>query len=465
MPDTDLSLYAHLMRRAGFGARISELEEFADQGYDAVVDDLLHPERFPDIEMDVLERYYGTGNQGWSTKWWHRMLNSRRQLEEKMLLFWHYVFATGNSKSGHPPSSQAQIEMFRRHALSDFGTLLNELSKDPAMIFWLDNNENLKEEPNENWGRELLELFSMGVGNYTEEDVKGATQAFTGWTLSTPVPGAGSKYGGYDSQFVYMPNEHDNGNKQFLGETGPLNGGDIVEIVVRQPATANFLVRQLYTYFVADEPPVAGWNELPPQDPEAIQTLIDAYFESNGDVRHILHVLFTSDFFKEARFKRVKTPVELITGMLKLVGTFTFPETDFSQHTGAGGSMGQGLMNPLTVEGWPRGTGWIDGGTLNERINYAVNELDDPSKPGVKAVIDRLSSNGGSVSPDDFVDKCLAILDPAPVSEETRSGLLAYAESSGGDLDLEDPEVQKRTGARVARMLQLIVATREYQFG
>ena len=186
----DVDLYAHLMRRAGFGARLDELEVLASRPYEDVVEDLLHPERFPDVEIDMIERFYSTGNAGYGPIWWSRMFNSRRQLEEKMTLFWHHIFATGQSKSAHNPSAQAQINMFRRLGLTDIRTLLLELSKDPAMIFWLDNNENLKDEPNENYGRELLELFSMGVGNYTEEDVKAAAYAFTGWTLETPIPGA-----------------------------------------------------------------------------------------------------------------------------------------------------------------------------------------------------------------------------------------------------------------------------------
>ena len=148
----DLDLYAHLMRRAGFGARLDELEVLASRPYEDVVEDLLHPERFPDVEIDMIERFYSTGNAGYGPIWWSRMFNSRRQLEEKMTLFWHHIFATGQSKSAHNPSAQAQINMFRRLGMTDIRTLLLELSKDPAMIFWLDNNENLKDEPNENYG-------------------------------------------------------------------------------------------------------------------------------------------------------------------------------------------------------------------------------------------------------------------------------------------------------------------------
>ena len=304
----DLNLYAHLMRRAGFGARLDELEVLASRPYEDVVEDLLHPERFPDVEIDMIERFYSTGNAGYGPIWWSRMFNSRRQLEEKMTLFWHHIFATGQSKSAHNPSAQAQINMFRRLGMTDIRTLLLELSKDPAMIFWLDNNENLKDEPNENYGRELLELFSMGVGNYTEEDVKAAAYAFTGWTLETPIPGAGSRYGGYHSKFVYLEDEHDHSDKDFLGELGDWDGDDIVDIIVKQPAAARFISRHMYNYFVADEPPVSNWNETSPKDPAAINVLSEAYLSSDGDIRSMLRALFNSDFFKDARYMRVKTP-------------------------------------------------------------------------------------------------------------------------------------------------------------
>ncbi len=150
MASNDIALMAHLMRRAGFGARIDELEALASRPYADVVEDLLNPEQFPDIETDLWERFCGTGKQGWHHLWWSRMLNSKRQLEEKMVLFWHYLFATGQVKSGHDKVAHDQIDMFRSIALSDIRTVLVKLSKDPAMIFWLDNNENIKDEPNEN---------------------------------------------------------------------------------------------------------------------------------------------------------------------------------------------------------------------------------------------------------------------------------------------------------------------------
>ena len=325
MPQPDLALIAHLMRRAGFGATRSELEEYALKDYEEVVEDLLHPDRFPEIEDDVLRRYipnYTSLDDAafplWASRWIYMMINTRRPLEEKMALFWHHVFATGWGKGEHTPSIVTQIEGFRRWGMTDIRTILLELSQDPAMIFWLDNCENQNGEPNENYGRELLELFSMGVGNYTEDDVKSAAGAFTGWTFKQPLPIY--PYSTAVTEFEYREDDHDDGVKTFLGESGRFNGGDIIDIIVNQPATPRFLCRHLYNFFVADEPPVPSWPDIQPRDVGAIETLSGTFVESGGDIRSVLRVLFNSDFFKEARFRRVKSPVELVAGTIKLVG-------------------------------------------------------------------------------------------------------------------------------------------------
>ncbi len=463
MSHNDIALMAHLMRRAGFSARREELEEFAARDYDSVVEELLDPEGVPEVETDVLHRYLGGSGGPWAQgEWIYRMLNSKRQLQEKMALFWHHVLATGSEKSGD--HVQRQIDKFRRICMSDVHTILTELSLDPAMLMWLDNQENMKAEPNENYGRELLELFSMGVGNYTEDDVKGSTQAFTGWSFLTPIPHGGSQRRGNPSKFRYLEREHDEGEKEFLGESGRFNGEDIIDVIAKQPATARFISRHLYTFFVADEPNVASWNEIPPQDPDAIDTLVAAYFDSGGELRPILRVLFNSEFFKAASYKRVKSPTELVTGVLKLVDTYRYPEPGFPRIGGVIGQMGQRLLNPLTVEGFHTGQEWIDGGTLNGRINFAVNEVADASKPGVQGIVRRLAADGGSIPPADFVARCLDLAGPMVVGGDTRGGLMEYAES-GGDLRFDTSDEQATSQERVVRMLQLIVSTREYQFG
>ncbi len=460
MDPTDIQLMAHLLRRAGFGARRDELEEYVAKGYEAVVDDLVNPERLPDVEEDLLNRY---SDMTFEAKWFFRMANTQRPLLEKMALFWHGVLATGSSKSGHHNTAYDQILMLREVALSDLRTILSEMSKDPAMIFWLDNNENVRDEPNENYGRELLELFSMGVGNYTEEDVKASTQSFTGWSFQSIIPGS-TPYGKYPTHFLYRNDEHDVGAKSFLGQSGRLNGEDIIDVVVKQPATARFIARHLYTFFVADEPAVASWNDLPPRDSEAIDILVKAYFESGANMRYILRVLFNSVFFKEARYRKVKSPAEVVTGVMKLTGDARFPATGIQRFVRANMAMGQTLTNHVSVEGWHTGPDWIDGGTLNERVNFAVNEVEDSDKPGIRDMVERFASSAAPVSPGDFVERSLDLAGPVRVDDDTRTGLLSYAES-GGELVFGTEAKREQSAARIVRMLQLIVSAREYQFG
>ena len=466
MPQNDIALTAHLMRRAGFGATRDELERLDALGHENVVELLLHPEHSPDLDEDVLKRYYPELTYPdslpvWVGRWMYRMINTQRPLEEKIALFWHHVFATAWYKGEHTPSNIEQIDMFRETGLSNVRAILLALAKDPSMNYWLDNCENHSAQPNENWGRELLELFSMGVGNYTEDDIKNAARAFTGWTFTQPIPLY--PYGHHQTEFVFIADDHDDGEKTFLGETGHFDGEDIIDIIVKQPATARFISRHLYNFFVADEPQVPSWELEPPQDPDAIDALTTAYFDSDGDMRAILRTLFNSDFFKQARSQKVKSPAELVAGTVKLTGAHRFPELGLTQIGGAPGLMGQELMNPPTVEGWHTGKEWIDGGTLNQRVNFAVNQLADLSKPGVRDIIDRIAADGAPIGPEAFVERCLDLAGPVYAGGETRAGLLNFARN-GGDLRFDTDDEREVSEARIGRMLQLIAATREYQF-
>jgi uncharacterized protein (DUF1800 family) len=266
----DIALIAHLMRRAGFGESRADLVARADKGYEAVVEELLHPEDQPPIDEELMYRmlpgYEGAlGPPISQADWMFRMVNTQRPLEEKIALFWHQMFATSNSKVDNPPEIGRQIAMFREYGLGKYGELLVELAKSPAMIFWLDNHGNHDGSINENWGRELLELFSLGVGNYTEDDIKSAARAFTGWTIAPKIPR--NPLGRFFWNFEYKPEDHDEEEKTFLGHTGNLNGEDIMGIIVDQPASPRFLARHLYRFFVADEPDVSSWSSTPPNDP------------------------------------------------------------------------------------------------------------------------------------------------------------------------------------------------------
>jgi uncharacterized protein (DUF1800 family) len=215
---------AHLMRRAGFGATYDELEARGAKGYEATVEELLHPEDHPDgLEMDLAERYlieWSHFTRGIPEYLAWRMINSQRQLEEKMILFWHGILCTADGKLQSQATAYVELEMYRRYGLGSFKDLLVEVSRDPAMVYYLDNCLSHKGAINENYGRELLELFSMGVGmgghfNYTEDDVKECSRAFTGWTIANCIPG--QPYGRYAAKFIYNPDDHDDGEKTFLG--------------------------------------------------------------------------------------------------------------------------------------------------------------------------------------------------------------------------------------------------------
>src|SRR6266852_4699724 len=426
---TDLQLMAHLFRRAGFGAARDELEAAVAQGYEDTVETLLHPEAAPAVEEDLLQRYYIEAKEsfqldGAQVGWVYRMVTTQRPLEEKMTLFWHGLFATGFNKCDDPRVITKQINMFRRHGLGSFRELLVELSRDPAMIYWLDNNQSRGDAPNENYGRELLELFSMGIGNYNEDDVKASARAFTGWTLAPTLPR--QPYGRFDWEFEYRPELHDDSIKTFLGETGPWNGEDIVNIIVKQPATARFIARHLYNFFVADEPQVPAWQNTPPRDPEAIKMLEDEYFQSNYDIRSMLRVLFDSDFFKNARFAKVKSPAEAVIGTVRLVGDFTTPKPGLPAIVAEMRYMGQDLANPPTVEGWHTGKEWIDSGTLVERINFTADQMGNTNLPGIRAMINRLGAEGPTMAPEHLVHGCLQLLGHYALPEETRSMLLEH---------------------------------------
>lgn len=467
MTNIDLPLVAHLMRRAGFGARQTELERLASKRYEDLVEDLLHPEKFKDADADVLYRWSSVnGRDRFPGDWLYRMINTGRPLTEKMALFWHHVFPTATSKSSKYVGDQ--IEMFRKVSMSDMRTILKELSSDPAMIMWLDNQENHRNEPNENYGRELLELFSMGVGNYTEEDVKSVARSFTGWSFLDPILGEDMREGGFPSQFVYHGGNHDETTKDFLGEAGRFNGEDILDIIVKQPACARFISRHLYTFFVSDEPQVASWGKIPPKDPDAIDDMVKAYFDSGGDIREILRVLFNSEFFKRSQYARIKSPAEHVAGVLKLVGTYTLPDLGENNLRSLGigygnkmDAMGQKLQDPLTVEGWHTGKDWIDGGTLNERVNFAVEQLSNVDTPGFKEIFEKLSLYS-PLTPEAFVDRCLELVGYVVIDDETREGLMSYAEL-GGMLAFGNYTEREESKSRALRMLQLIVSTRQYQ--
>jgi len=470
MISNDTALMAHLLRRAGFGANRNELEEYLAMGYDGAVEALLNPSDPGNMPDDLIRRYHVEQSElrdlaGSAAYWMYRMISTSCPMEEKTALFWHGLFATGYAKLNQARSLLNQVEMFRRSGLGSFEELLVELSKDPAMIVWLDNNENHGTAINENYGRELLELFSMGIGNYSEDDIKGCARAFTGWTLGNAeyMSIRASKdsiwpYGRIAWHFDYREEDHDDGEKTFLGETGNFNGEDIIAIIVKQESTARFVATRLFQFFAADVITEAGER--------TIEEMMATYFSSGYEIRDMLRTLFHSDYFKseEARFARVKGPVEMVVGAIRMAGNYQNPALGIEKVSDTMLYMGQGLLQPPTVEGWHEGSEWIDSGALVERVNFAAKELSDVSSPGVRSIIHRLEAGAdqGVLDPADLADGCLDLLGPIEVSEETRSVLVEYA-ARQGDLDLSGHQPGDEAEKRVGNMLRLVAATREYQ--
>ena len=470
MAVSDIDLMAHLMRRAGFGSPRSELESRATKGYTATVDELVYPEDngIPPIDESIIFRHNpgfeipgGLPHNG-QAHWMYRLINTPRPLEEKMALFWHNIFATAHSKLDNCNQMQAQVDMFRRHGMGNYRELLVRLAKDPAMIFWLDNNENHKGAPNENWGRELLELFSMGQGNYTELDVKECSRAFTGWTIAPKLPRM--PYLRHLWQFEYLPHDHDDGEKVFLGQRGRFNGEDIIDIIVRQPATARFMARHLYNFFVADEVQVPSWLDEAPRDPAAVNRIAATFVDSGYDIRATLHMIFNADFFKDPSVwhTKVKSPAEVIAGTMRLVQDHTFPKPGIGPIGMETAYQGQSLLDPPSVEGWHTGQEWLDTGALVRRINFVADRVGVVSLPGINDIIQRLAAKE-NLTVEEFVDGCADLMGPVQIDDDTRQELIVHAQVGGPVRRGRCEEERLAFSRRVGEMLRLIASAPEFQ--
>src|SRR6185503_3780150 len=278
--------------------------------------------------------------------WWaNRMLATRRPLEEKLTLFWHGHFATGENKVRDYRMMLQQNLMLRANASGRLQDLLIGILKDPAMLVYLDNGENVKSHPNENFGRELLELFSMGVGNYTEHDVREAARAFTGWTNDVLT-------------YKFDAAQHDSGEKTFLGQKGPFNGDDIIRIILEQPVTGEFVAAKIYRYFVRED--------ISP----AVRAQLGREFHQSGyQIKPLMtRILLSKDFYSPASYAtQIKSPAHLVVSTYRKMGLREVPTVpDFGRMTGG---LGQSLFDPPNVAGWAGGRTWITPATLLQRGN------------------------------------------------------------------------------------------------
>ena len=470
----DIALMAHLLRRAGFGASRDEIEARARQGYDNVVAELLNPSDDPGIDEDLMYRAYPSyfdkaAIETGQTEIVYRMINNKHQLKEKMALFWHTILCAGDNKVDNARTTSMQYDTFREKGMGNFKDLLLWLSTDPAMLYYLDNIESHKTAVNENYGRELLELFSLGVGmdqefNYTEDDVKACARAFTGWNLAPTIPVF--PYGRTPFEFRFDPPAHDYGEKTFLGETGNWNGDDVVDIICKQPAAARFVARKLYDFFVADEPPVPAWRLSEPRDIDAIKQLEQAYFDSGYEIKAMLEVLFNSDFFKgeAVRYQKVKSPADVVIGTMRMAQDHVEPKPGLFFVAMEPKYMGMDLLNPPTVEGWHMGREWINSGSLIDRINFASKVLGDTSLPGIQSMVGRLMAQGENLSAEQLVDGCLDLVGPLTISDETHQELVGHV-ARGGELRHGSDDEKADFTRRVGETFQMIATTSEFQFG
>ena len=472
--DNDIGLIAHLMRRAGFGANREQIGMHANAGYQNTVEALLNPGEEDRMDDHLIRRFHPElsgmmGPNAPGQNWLYRMATTSAPLREKMALFWHGIFATGYAKVIHGKALSDQTRMFRTFGMGSFKDLLIQLSKDPAMIIWLDNQDNHNGAINENFGRELLELFTMGVGNYTERDIKECARAFTGWTIANreymelrSQRDSDWPYGRIAWHFKYHPEDHDDGEKEFLGQRGRFNGEDIIHIICQQEATARFISRHLYSFFVSDEPPVPEWRYTPPTNPEAIDELTRVYFDSNYDISAMLRALFNSSYFQsqDSWYSKVKSPVELVAGVLRLTGEFNRPRREIIDRYFQASYMGQFLNNPPSVEGWHQGTDWLDTGTLVERVNFASQQIGDPTKPGIHAMIERIASTPNNVaSPENLISVCLEEMGVISVEEDTMKVLIDFA-SQGHDQPIN---ASNDGSQKISAALQMVASTKEFQ--
>jgi len=367
----DLRKVAHLHRRAGFGATWVELLRDREAGPDASVDRLFHPSEPSAEEAEAIEAMRRVASHDLlKVCWLHRILYWPDPLREKLTLFWHGHFATSVKKVDSVALMDQQNEMLRARALGSFAALLEAVIDDPAMLIWLDGGTSKKDKPNENFAREFLELFTLGVGHYTERDVREAARAFTGWVRQ-------DSRGGFQETptFTHDPAQVDDGPKTFLGREGRWGPSDIVRITLERPEAATYLARKLYRWFV---------SEAGTPDPELIEPLAEEVRRNEFAIGPIVEVILRSKhFYSRATYRqRIKSPVEFSAGLVRKLEV-PRPALNPLALSAACDAQGQELFAPPNVEGWVGGTVWINSSTLLERTNWAADIIWGRSENGL----------------------------------------------------------------------------------
>ena len=372
----------HLLWRAGFGSAVEQLGDLADfspqqfykalvkasdkkPGYINVADNYLQglmmgidqvgrvqQKELSTEEKKKRQQKNRDGVRNLNLYWLNEMVNSSAQLREKMAFFWHGHFACRNLNVFY---QQDLLDIIRRNAVGNFGTLLKEVSQSAAMLNFLNNQQNKKGHPNENFAREVMELFTLGRGHYTEQDIKEAARAFTGWAANAK------------GDFIFRRGQHDYGNKTVLGQTGDFEGDDVLDILLEQKQTAKFISKKIYQFFVNDQP-----------DMEKIEWMAERFYKSDYDISKLMEDVFTSDWFYDEKNigTKIKSPVELLAGIQRMLPmTLENAESLIVLQR----LLGQMLFYPPNVAGWPGGKTWIDSSTLmmRMRIPQLINDEDE----------------------------------------------------------------------------------------
>ncbi len=405
---------AHLFRRAGFAAASHDLEAALERTPQEVVRDMVRVRSEDEAyrqEIAALSRsMLATGNPDRLAAWWaYRMLTTNDQLQEKMTLFWHGHFATSAAKVADADLMDRQNRLLRDHALGGFGELLHEISRDPAMLIYLDSVTNRKSHPNENYAREIMELFCLGEGNYSEQDIRELARCFTGWEIKR-------------GRFRFNRYQHDRGTKRLFGETGEFGGDEGVDVVLSQPSGPRFIVGKLVRFFVVDEP-------APPDS--LIEPLAKQFRENGLQTGPIVEAILSSNLFfsKLLRGRKVRSPVELGVGLLRaLEGT-----TNLFALVDGFAEAGQRLLFPPNVKGWDGGRTWINSSTLLARSNLVRSLLDRPETRFAGGGLTDLFDQHGLSRPRQIVDWLQEMMLAVELPTDVRRALVRGVDRGGGD--------------------------------
>jgi hypothetical protein len=435
---------AHLLRRAAFGASWAEIQKAVADGPELTIDRLLAGGdglvEFSTSAEELVDGAVKTGDGAQlEAAWMHRLLNSPHPLLERLTLFWHDHFATSLAKVEDLSLMQRQNDTLRRYALGSFAELLHAMTRDPAMLIWLDSNTNRKDAPNENYAREVFELFSLGLGQYTENDIKEAARALTGWSVQSRAA-------------FFDPAQYDDGEKQVFGQRGRYTSGDVVRLCLGQKACSKFLVRKLFQELISDA--------ARPGD-HLIDPLAEDFRQRDYDVAWLVRRMLNSwVFFSEASIRqRVKSPVEFVVGTVKAFQGRLSPSRAAQMTT----DLGQKLFYPPSVKGWDGGRLWLNSATLLRRQNMAF-ELTRGEGAGLRCDPAATAVANSASDPRAMADFFLNLLSQ-DTRESSRTGLIAKIEDEAR-LEGLNPLRPRQNRERFARAAAHLVLTMpEYQLG